>query len=478
MRHLLCSLALLVAPATAAQDFPEPGTGVFTWEPVGRPVKANAIAFSPGDTLYAVSDTALVYEPAPAAPLGGRWRALGRPRLGMDAVLPLGADGDTLLVGRANGGLMSRSLDGGRTWADVNGDASEGGGGGPNEPGGFLVLSPGHSHAGRILSAGETIYSDDRGATWTDAARSFETNAFTFAALPSGRVLVGGAWGAGTSDDGGASYTVTPLYGISRYLLHAVAPLATPGSAQTGAPSCGLTDGALCDGAVAVGTDATAEHVRAWRTSDGGRTWSLSVALPQPYDGVGAAGVAGVIGLLPGPDGLGRALAVLGRGLVYRTTDGAQTWEAIGRLPVVVGQGGSHRTVHALLGPDGHLWVATSRNGSTYDNAFVFRSAEPAEAAFPVASEDDPESGGVRLNVRPNPSDGLTTVHLSSVAPGTSMTVEVYDAIGRLVISLHEGPMVGGTSFALDSSRWPVGAYLVRAEGGGHTMSTRFVVAR
>ncbi|HEX8385505.1 MAG TPA: sialidase family protein, partial [Rubricoccaceae bacterium] len=232
MHRLLYFAALVAAlpPTASAQTFPAPGTGVYTWEPVtDRPLKAFAIAFGSDGTLYAASDTVYVYEPAPEGPPAGRWRRLGYPRLGINAVIALDPAGDTLLVGR--GGVLSRSTDGGATWADVNGTLGGTGSGGPDHPGGFLVLPPGHPHAGRLLAGATPVYSDDRGATWTDAALTpalVNAGAHAFAALPSGRLLFSGFYGVAASDDAGRSYEATPFF--DAYITDGLTALATPGS--------------------------------------------------------------------------------------------------------------------------------------------------------------------------------------------------------------------------------------------------------
>src|SRR5690606_9280607 len=67
---------------------------------------------------------------------------------------------------------------------------------------------------------------------------------------------------------------------------------------------------------------------------------------------------------------------------------------------------------------------------------------------------------------RPNPTTGRAEVTLS-VAEGQAVTVAVYDALGRRVSLLHDGPMAGGTEHRLtfDGSGLPSGVYVVRAVG-------------
>ena len=474
MRFLLAALLALSGTASA-QTFPAPGTGAFAWQRVGnKPLNTESFAFAPGGRVYAGSDSVYVFEPGPGGPPAGRWRGRRRPG-GVNALLAL--SGDTVLVGQPSS--IRRSVNGGATWTTVNGSEEVPVIGGPRTPDAFFVLPAGHPHAGRLLAGGGVLYSDDRGATWTEADRAFPGApgyAHVFAALPSGRVLMSGQWGVAGSDDGGASYAVSALYQDGRYQLGALAALATPGSAQAGAPACGLPDGALCDGAVVIGSDITQPEVQAWWTADGGRTWSAPVALPQPVDGVGSSSVAGVVAVGAGPDGLGRAVAVLGRGLIYTTRDGGQTWQAVGRLPIIL-TGASHRTRLLRLGPDGHLWAATILNGSA--DEWLYRSAEPAEAAFAVAGEAGPgAASGLGVTVRPNPARGRVEVAVT-LAEASAVRVVVVDVLGREVaVVLDETSGAGERVVGVDVASWPAGVYVVRVTAGVQTATARLVVAR
>lgn len=450
---------------------------MFTWEEVGdRPLNLESFSFAPGGGLYAAFDSVYAFEPGAGGPPAGRWRALGWPRGAQDAILALGVSGDTLFTG-TGGGIIRRSTDGGQTWAAVNGCDSGFCIGGPDEPDGFHVVPAGRPHAGRILAGGTILYSDDRGSTWHEATRSFPGDqgfAHTFTTFPSGQVLMGGNWGMARSEDSGTSYVISPVWGDFRFQGNSVAAVATPGSVQSGAPSCGLTDVTLCDGAIALGIDAMGPSVRAWWTNDGGRSWSAPTQLPEPFDGVGNGGVAGVVGLPPGPAGLGRAVAVLGRGVVYATADGGQTWRVIGRLPLVIEPGTLNLPVLARLGPDGHLWVSTLRGSSAgLAPGWIYRSAEPAVAAFVVAGETPPaEAPRVGVSVRPNPAGGRVEVVVSLASSGP-VRVVVLDALGREVTVILDGETASGErAVGVDASSWPAGVYVVHAALGSGPMRT------
>jgi hypothetical protein len=162
--------------------------------------------------------------------------------------------------------------------------------------------------------------------------------------------------------------------------------------------------------------------------------------------------------------------------MVYRTADGGQTWEAVGRLPMDRMHPelpGSDYAEYVVLGPDGHLWVLLFQTGRSPNS--IYRSAEPALAAFPVASEVPPQTGAARLSVDPNPASGRVSVRLTTEVP-SSLDVSVYDALGRRVAVLHNGPLAAGEhTFVLDTSGMSSGTYVVRSGSG---QARTFTVSR
>ncbi|HEX8299074.1 MAG TPA: T9SS type A sorting domain-containing protein, partial [Rubricoccaceae bacterium] len=381
---------------------------------------------------------------------------------------------------------LQRTVDRGATWSPVCGgpDAFKGVVGEPESI--FEIPAP-EPHAGRILAgAGDTSgisYSDDRGATWhlpdlsafpVSPGNFVDFGAWAFRVLPSGRILASGQWGIATSDNSGTSWAPTSLFRPFGYETYGLAALATPGSVQTGAPACGLSDTTLCDGAVTIGIDATRPDTQVWRTNDGGRTWSAPVALPEPRDGLGAGYPAGVIPLGVEPNGLGRAVVITGRGLIYLTRDGGDSWTAVGRMPITLDY---NRTRSVKLGPDGHLWVGTKNAGP--DRAWMYRTAEPAEAAFAVAGEAGPQgASGMGVSVRPNPASGRAEV-VVTLAEAGPVRVAVLDALGREVaVALDGAAGAGETDVAVETGAWPAGVYVVRVTVGAQTATARLVVTR
>ena len=485
-RILLLSAVLFVPVTTSAQTFPAPGTGAYTWERVGdRPTSTEGFAFSPDGHLFADIDSDFpffVFLPAPSGPPAGTWRVVfnqGRLQAGR-YVFPLSAD--TLLYGHSS--AIFRTTDGGATVTLVHGTPFTGNGG-PDTPDAMLELPRGHAHAGRIVSSRYALYSDDRGATWTEGTipPGTESSDHFYAAMPSGRILVATTRGVAASDDGGESYG-HPVFGLSG-TPDALAAFATPGSVQSGAPDCGLADASLCDGAVLFGSSGLAPQGGAMlRTNDGGRTWSPLTFLSQPNDGIGSSTWAGVVSLGPGPGGLGRGVAVGARGVAYTTADGGVTWSAVGRMPfgedVIIE---AQMATLLRLGPDGHLWVAAPTN-SPYDRGWLYRSAEPATAAFAVTGEAPPDAPEDGVDVYPNPTGDRASVRVSVAEPASAATVSVYDALGRRVAVLHDGPLAAGAhGLAFEAGTLPAGVYVVHVrvtpEGGGTwTEVRRVTVAR
>ena len=102
------------------------------------------------------------------------------------------------------------------------------------------------------------------------------------------------------------------------------------------------------------------------------------------------------------------------------------------------------------------------------------------EAGGPTASAPAPApSASVALSApRPNPASAQVAVTLTTRASG-AMGVAVFDALGRLVTVLHDGPLAAGAhALSFDASRLPAGVYLVRAADASGTASRTVTVVR
>ena len=82
------------------------------------------------------------------------------------------------------------------------------------------------------------------------------------------------------------------------------------------------------------------------------------------------------------------------------------------------------------------------------------------------------------LATHPNPTGGAATVRLTLATPA-HVHVEVFDALGRRVARLHDGPLAAGDHlFALDATGLPAGLYLVRARTESVAITRRLTVVR
>lgn len=479
----------LGAGAAFSQTLPlPPGTG-FVWEQVGdRPEGSfTDLSFDAGGTLWSSDPVQWVDLSANA---GGVWvtpqgplpRPFGRGIIILGPHSPGGPPrADTVLVAI---GDIYRSTDGGQNWTQPS----------PNGNQTLYEIPAGLAHAGRLLAGGGAIYSDDRGDTWSTERvvptlpplSFYSVNAFL--ALPTTDTLPGAAsgrdvaappsWPAGRlvaagdgggivlSDDGGETYRTTPLYAFGRNANH-LALVRRPDTHPLGPGPRLLAAEAGSAAAVAV-----------WLSDDGGATWTRRALLPEPIDGPGAPIARGLFAL-PEPGetdagATGRALVVLGRGHLYETADGGETWAVVGRAPGIVSSGGRTDTSVGTseVGPDGRLYIGVQGLG-TFN--WLWRTTE----RFTVAASGAPEvPSGLSVSVRPNPAGASVSVVVTAPEVGVGV-VAVVDALGREVGRLHGGPLgAGATVLALDTSGWAAGVYVVRATVDAHTATARLVVAR
>lgn len=91
--------------------------------------------------------------------------------------------------------------------------------------------------------------------------------------------------------------------------------------------------------------------------------------------------------------------------------------------------------------------------------------------------EAAPEAA-VTVRVAPNPARGTLLVTLRRADAG-AVRAGVYDAQGRQVARLHDGPLgAGAHPFTLDLAALPAGAYVVGVSGADGTAAVPFTVAR
>jgi hypothetical protein len=97
----------------------------------------------------------------------------------------------------------------------------------------------------------------------------------------------------------------------------------------------------------------------------------------------------------------------------------------------------------------------------------------------PVANEDEAQPLALALDpAYPNPFDDATRLHVT-LPEGRSVSVVVYDEIGRRVRVLHDGPLpAGATPLDFRADDLSSGVYTVRATAGETVREQRVVLVR
>ena len=453
-------LALLfgVSPAVA-QTWPTPGEG-FTWERVGdRAIDPFDLAFDTEGRLWvAASDGPYRLDSK------GIWRFLNdKPTA--DAVLPLGR-GDTTLVSDVR---MRRTTDDGETWAEVVRRLAVVRNGFVEVPAGLAPGDlPADLRSGHILALERSGLqrSDDRGATWRPVpATSSHGSLFAVLVLPPnhpthpGRLLVGGFSGGlfvgTTAADGSLALIRTPESDPESTAYRATEHLAAFPASDPLVPGRLLMTGFLAGQA----------HNRVFASDDGGDSWQEKAALPEPRDGIPGDAWLAVVGP-------GAALAVGGRGIVYRTDDGGETWAVVGRTPIT---DDSATSQEVLVGPDGRLYLGVKMAGPADEWVYRTASLYVSVAAEPMPPEDAAFGLGEPV---PNPARGEVAVRYALSEAGV-VRITVYDALGREVAVMARGEHEPGTHTArLDAGSLAPGVYLVRLAASEVMKTRRLTVVR
>ena len=275
-------------------------------------------------------------------------------------------------------------------------------------------------------------------------------------ALPAGRLLAGVYNGVSVSDDGGTTWTAgAGAYGFARYIAHSFAFHPEAGHPYGGAVLAGIDD-------LEFRRDSTAT---VYRSDDGGSTWSRAHRFSPSALGLENANE---VVLLAAPDGsvwAGVSLSPAGPtarpGAIVRSEDGGRTWAAVG-----AGWGG-YRVSSLTLGPDGRVYAGTDRG--------IWRTAVPVYAVSNVSDTPLP-ADDIRLRVYPNPASDTATVDFALAAPAHA-TVQVYDAQGRGVATVHDGPTTGDQRLTVDTASLASGTYVVTVATPRGVTSARLTVA-
>jgi hypothetical protein len=102
-----------------------------------------------------------------------------------------------------------------------------------------------------------------------------------------------------------------------------------------------------------------------------------------------------------------------------------------------------------------------------------------AAGAMGVATEPDALADGYRFSpLAPNPTTGVSSFELT-VGQTETVRAEAFDALGRSVAVLHDGPLAAGQTsrLTLDAADLPAGVYVVRVTGDSFVTARRVTVA-
>jgi len=118
--------------------------------------------------------------------------------------------------------------------------------------------------------------------------------------------------------------------------------------------------------------------------------------------------------------------------------------------------------------------TATDADGNTSEFSAAVAVALPGTAAAPA-----PAGGGLRLTAAPNPGADALTATVTVGAAVRSARVAAYDALGREVAQLHDGPLAAGAhALALDAAALPAGVYVVQVVTEAGATSRTLTIAR
>ncbi|HYE95764.1 MAG TPA: hypothetical protein VD962_06110 [Rubricoccaceae bacterium] len=198
-------------------------------------------------------------------------------------------------------------------------------------------------------------------------------------------------------------------------------------------------------------------------SDDQGITWELATAgLPLPTDPTALARFWSSARMASLPGGSAFLVAEVDgtvRSFIYHS----HVWEE-----------------SSLVFPGGITWMGFTAGGDVLYGGSLGRGAWRAPLAIVTAIEPPGSDGPALALSLPAPSPARGVVHLGlSLAHAQGVKAAVYDALGRRVAVLHDGPLAAGTHrLTLDAARLAPGVYVVRAEGTNVAVGRRLVVVR
>ena len=191
----------------------------------------------------------------------------------------------------------------------------------------------------------------------------------------------------------------------------------------------------------------------------------LAIRISQP-DGVGG------IALVDDQENVVQFLSYEG---AFTATDGPASGMASERIPLSdPDQAAGEADLSLQLTRNGMAYADFTWTNDRVVTPNAFNTGQFISSA--VSVEDGAESGST-LALYPNPSSGRVSVDLTVDAPGYAR-VALYDALGREVAVLHDGPVTGLTRATVDTGALAPGVYVVRAVTPELALTRTLSVAR
>jgi photosystem II stability/assembly factor-like uncharacterized protein len=368
-------------------------------------------------TIYAATacaDTALIGKVFKTTNGGTTWNPCALFPQGTMTVYSLIIDSDTVYAATYPNGDVFKSIDGGNSWVPT-----------AELPGVTAVRGMVCLHNGDIL-VGTSPYNiqmrnrifrtTDAGLSWAVTASLQSINPCTVIYQTANGTVLAGGWGIDSyvilwrSTDNGVTWDSVDVIQEEQCEWSVDAFLETSGdslyvSGWYPASYVGEGGGFVC------------------LSTDNGLTWSECAKIVRA-DGVHSCRVYDMIEDQYGGVYVGMQPAY--DLVVYRTTDGGQTWQSTGGLD------GAYECLCLLTASDGTIYAGTTPNGD------VFKLCPTA-----VEESGIETPGCIALNVYPNPCLDFTSISFSLPA-SSDISLAVYDAIGRKVADLMHGQRMAG----------------------------------
>ena len=170
-------------------------------------------------------------------------------------------------------------------------------------------------------------------------------------------------------------------------------------------------------------------------------------------------------------DSRGDTLLALGQTYLAASLDHGTTWRKVAHtgLPFTFTAGSATNAPTALAVLDDTVYVAFAGN-SVWKRPL-------ADLGIVTAAAPGARPGTDALAVGPNPAAGPVAVTLTVGTAGPAR-VAVYDALGRAVAVLHDGPLAPGAHRLRWGSPGAAGLYVVRAETAAGVLTRAVTVVR